>query len=308
MAGLDYSNTILIVKPVGPAALEALRSEPNAGRLFSFQYPGFDSTISLPEQSGSRECTPFILPPPEIQLHLKFDPIPKNPQRGFVFGSKEKTCDILLLDKTSPGRASSGISGEHFCIEFNWNSGYTLVNNISRSGTRILIKDGVRSLESGIKRALFPEEQTRIQVGALEFDIIFPVRDQYQNVSYERNWEIFKARCLGSDPNVDGLNLETKRKITEFVAIVQGQKGERYKINDEIGAGDFGIVRKAVREGDATLFAAKVFSKQTAKPTMEIELMEQINHVRPDPDFYSRTYTDISLRNILSNTRMKSER
>lgn len=183
MAGFDHSNTIFVLKPVGPVALEALRSEPNSGRLFSFYYPDFNGTTSLSQQSGSRECTPYVVPPPEIQLHLKFDPIPKNPQRGFVFGVKEAICDIVLLDNPIPGRENSyGISGQHFCISFNWDSGYAIVNNISRAGTGILapsVRNGLQQLEQGGKRALFPGEQTRIRVGALEFDIVFPVRKQY---------------------------------------------------------------------------------------------------------------------------------
>ena len=201
MAGFDHSNTIFVLKPVGPAALEALRSGPNASRLFSFHYPDFDS---LPENSRSRKCTPYVIPPPEIQLHLKFDPIPKDPLRGFVFGVQEEECDVVL--------ASYGISRQHFYIGFNWNSGYAIVNNISRAGTKIFVpsKDGVQRLKQGENRALFPGEQIKIRVGSIEFDIVFPVRDQYQNRLYQWNWENFRARCLGTNPNMDGLNLDSK--------------------------------------------------------------------------------------------------
>lgn len=83
---------------------------------------------------------------------------------------------------------------------------------------------------------------------------------------------------------------------------MKGRKGEKYEVDDEIGAGDFGIVGKAVREGEQTLFAATVFSSK------KIELMEQMSHGRPSNVSFSRTCTDGSLENIIPNTRMKSER
>lgn len=104
-----------------------------------------------------------------------------------------------------------------------------------------------------------------------------------------------------------GLNLESGEEITKFVCR-RGRGGKTYVFGDEIGAGEFGIVREAVRDEDALLFAAKNFMKETVKPFLEIELMKQIDHVRPYPDSPSQTRTDTSLRNISSDTRMKFKR
>ena len=311
MAGFDHSNTILVLTPVGPDASEALRSKPNASRLFSLHYPGSDSTTSLSEHSESRECTPYVVPPPQIQLHLKVDPIPKNPLRGFVFGVEETICDIVLLENPIPGRENSfGISRQHFGIGFNWTSGYAVVNGISRAGTTIVapsIKDGLQHLKQGVKRALYPGEQTRIRAGALEFDIVYPVRDLSQRQLYQRNWAFFKAKCLGAPPKMDTLNLESTQEITNIVCR-RGKGGGTYKIQGEIGAGVFGVVREAVRDGDGALFAAKDFIKETVKPFLEIKMIKQIDHVRPYLDSHLQTCTDVSPRNISSNTRTNSKR
>lgn len=187
MAEFDHSKTILVVKPVGQAALEALRSGLNANRLVSFQFS--DSFHEETTSRASRECTPYILPPPEIQLHLRFDPKPQRSQRGFVFGIKAQTCDVVLLDNPDPNN-SYGISGEHFYLDFNWDSGYVRLNNISRFGTRIeapSIENGYQHLKRNQRRMLVPGEQTRIGVGSLKFDIFFPVRNDHQRRLYRQH-------------------------------------------------------------------------------------------------------------------------
>ena len=96
-----------------------------------------------------------------------------------------------------------------------------------------------------------------------------------------------------------GLEIESEEELTRFV-LLQGGEGGMYKVGDEIGAGVFGVVRKAVRARDGALFAAKLFMKETAKPTLEIELMRQMKHVRRPPDFHSRTHTDTSQDHIVN--------
>lgn len=103
MAAIDHSNTILIVKPVGPAALDALRSEHNTSRLMSFYFEDGASNISRYEDPRSRECTRYVSRPLEMELHMKFDPKPKDATQGFVFGADEtdddeKLCDVVLLE------------------------------------------------------------------------------------------------------------------------------------------------------------------------------------------------------------------
>ena len=105
MAEFDYSNTILIVKPVGPAATASLRSEHNTNRLKSFHFEDGVSRVSGYDDSRSRECTPYISRPPELQLHLQFDPGPKNATQGFFFETDEKKCDTQLLEKSDPDKS-----------------------------------------------------------------------------------------------------------------------------------------------------------------------------------------------------------
>ena len=118
MAKFDYSNTILIVKPVGPDASALLRSEYNTERLILFHFADCISSISGYNKSRSRECTPYVSRPPELELHLQFDPGPKDASQGFVFGTDEEKCDVQLLENPDPDN-KYGISRQHFCIDFN---------------------------------------------------------------------------------------------------------------------------------------------------------------------------------------------
>lgn len=129
MPKVDLSDTILVIKPVGS---NALQSKHNADRLTLF-YPYSElSTFTEGDDSKTRESTPFIPPPMEVELHLKFSPLPRDPARGFTFGADPKSCDIVLLHK-----GARSVSREHFCIDFNWESGYMRLNNIDRFGTGI---------------------------------------------------------------------------------------------------------------------------------------------------------------------------
>ncbi len=107
MAESDYSSTILIVKPVGPDAINALRAEHNADRLVTFQFEDSVSNITEYDDARSRECTPYVSRPPEPQLHLKFDPKPRDATRGFIFGSDESKCDVQLLNGRKLGSVAS---------------------------------------------------------------------------------------------------------------------------------------------------------------------------------------------------------
>ena len=290
MAEIDHSNTILIVKPVGPAALNALRSERNTSRLMSFHFEDGASNVSRYEDPRSRESTPYVSRPPEIELHLKFHPKPKDPTRGFVFGTDddketEKKCDVVLSENPDPDpQKKYGISRQHFCIDFNWKSGFLRLNNISRYGTGMRapsIKNGQRLLKSNNMHMLHPAEQTRVQVGSLAFDLFFPERGIHQR-QYELNWEAFAENCGHAVPKLGGLGIEPQRDITRFL-VRRESRHNTYFFHDEIGKGEFGSVCKASDHRTAELFAAKQFTTRKpgwdARAYLEIAISQTVTHV-----------------------------
>ena len=209
MAEFDYSNTILVVKPVGPDAAASLRSEHNTNRLMSFHFEDGVSSVSGYDDSRSRECTPYVSRPPELELHLQFDPEPKDATQGFVFGIDKKKCDVQLLENPDPDPDNKyGISRQHFRIDFNWKSGFLRLNNMSpTNGTGMSapsVKNGFQSLKYNNMHMLHPAEQTKVRVGTLVFEI-FPFRGRCQQC-FRRKLSILRFPISGDLWNVDEVN------------------------------------------------------------------------------------------------------
>lgn len=73
----------------------------------------------------------------DVHLALSLGPGPKDVSKGFVFGSDPETCDVLLA-----GDKHSGISGNHFSINVDWQTGNPLITSLTpnegSTGIRIL--------------------------------------------------------------------------------------------------------------------------------------------------------------------------
>lgn len=132
MVEFDYSNTILIVKPVGSDAIASLRSDHNTNRLMLFHFEEDVSRVLGYDDLRSRECISYVSRPPELELHLQFDLEPKDVTQGFVFETDKKKCDVQLLKNLDLDPDNRyGISRQHFRIDFNWKSGFLRLNNMS---------------------------------------------------------------------------------------------------------------------------------------------------------------------------------
>ena len=167
------------MKPVGPDATASLRSDHNTIRLMSFHFEEGVSRVSGYDDSRSRECTPYVSRPPELELHLQFDREPKDATQGFVFGTDKKRCDVQLLENPDPDPDNRyGISRQHFRIDFNWKSGFLRLNNMSpTNGTGMSapsVNNGNQMLRYNNMHMLHPLDQTKVRAGTLVFEISFP--------------------------------------------------------------------------------------------------------------------------------------
>ena len=286
MAEFDYSNTILIVKPVGPDAAASLRSKHNINRLKSFHFEDGISSVAEHDDIRSRECTPYVSRPPELELHLQLDLGPDDAAQGFVFGTDKEKCDVQLLENPDPDPDNKyGISRRHFRIDFNWDSGFLRLNNISsQNGTGMKapsVNNGFQSLKYNNMHMLHPAEQTKVLVGTLVFEFCFPARGKHQR-QYDRNWEAFRAKYGKAIPMIGRLGIQSTLEITPFV---QRRKGRRstYLLHGEIGTGQFGIVCKASEHRTGELYAAKQFTTRKpgwdAKAYLEIAISQDVTHV-----------------------------
>ncbi|KAI9679844.1 MAG: hypothetical protein M1817_004858 [Caeruleum heppii] len=237
MAEADYSQTILIVRAEEPNASEAFHLPHNAHRLVSCHFSDGAGSVQEDTEASSREVTPYVPRTRLPELRVNFDPKPIDPTRGFVFGSNKQLCDIVL-DETN----AHGISGRHFYIDFNWESGILRINNFSKYGTEIRAHSIGRHpiiLKGRAMRMLHPTEQTFISAGDTRLALFIPDRGEYQS-EYEHNWEQFRTECQNLPPELRQLDLHSLAS-TQQVARRKGLHGT-YLLYDEIGRGEFGTV------------------------------------------------------------------
>ncbi|MCJ1460214.1 hypothetical protein MMC28_010593 [Mycoblastus sanguinarius] len=224
----------------------------------SFHFEDGDTIDSGYDDSRSRECTPYVSRPPELELHLQFDPGPKDATQVFVFGTDEEDCDVKLLENPDKNNRY-GISRQHFLIDFNWNSGFLRLNNMSSTNgtgmTAPSVNNGFQSLKYNNMHMLHPAEQTRVQVGTLVFEICFPARGKHQR-QHDRNWDIYRRSHQG--------------------------RRNAYLLHGDIGTGQFGFVRTASDPRTGELFAAKQFVTRKpgwdAKAYLEVAISQDITH------------------------------
>lgn len=286
MARLDPSNTIVVIKPLDPTSAELLDCEQNKDRLKHVHYHEPLSTLLWEDDPTTRECTPYAPPRPEIEFHLGFDPEPKDYTRGFVFGSDSRICDVVLksgLDDDPKKR--SGISRQHFLLDFNWDTGVVLIQNLSQYGTGVLAPsadNGYEMFKHEKRRMLISSEQTKIYAGSAQFEIRFPPRNESQQQLYSKNWEAFRNKHMKAAPTLSRLHFQSTPQRTPFVARRQG-RNHTYQLQDPIGGGNFGVVCKATDYGTGSVFAAKEFKSNTPdwkdRARKEVALSLKMRHV-----------------------------
>jgi hypothetical protein len=278
MATADHLQTVFIITAVGPDAAEAMHLPHNAHLLQSVHNDVIGSGYEAEIASASREATPYFSRPSKPELHVKFDLMPKDRSRGFIFGSDDEVCDFLLDNSNA-----RGISGRHFSIDFNWDSGFLRVTNLSRLGTYVeapSIGERAIKLKGNERRMHPPAEVTKISVGAVDLELRVPNRGNYQG-EYDKNWIAYRRKFQDAIPGIQQLNIQPS-KSTKVIIRRKGLKNI-YLLHQEIGRGEYGTVHKATDYYTGDLFAAKQFiakgSRWDDKAKSEIGIIQKVSHV-----------------------------
>jgi hypothetical protein len=277
MASADHSQTIFIINPVGRYAADAAKAlhlPHNAHLLKSVYNDG--SAYEAEIGAASRGATPYFSRASEPEFHVKFE-VPKDPSRGFVFGRDQQVCDFWLDESNT-----LGISGQQFSIDFNWDSGFLRVTNLSRHGTVVdapSIGRDVR-LKGNERRMLPPAEVTRISAGAVDLEFSIPDRGEGQG-EYEENWVAYRRKFQNAVPGIQQLDIQSS-KSTKLILRREGLK-DAYLLHEEIGRGEYGMVHKATDYRKGNLYAAKEFFAKGSdwydKAKSEIEIIQNMSHV-----------------------------
>ena len=112
---------IMTLEAVSPTAERAWNRPQNQDRCL----PASEFVVDI----SSRESTPAV-GQPGSQIQLTFDDKPKDLEKGFVFGSDPRICDVFL------GERGAGFSGQQFCITFN-ERGDVIFKNTSRKKVQV---------------------------------------------------------------------------------------------------------------------------------------------------------------------------
>ncbi len=236
---------------------------------------------------SSRESTPAV-GQPVSQIQLTFDDKPKDLEKGFVFGSDPRICDVFL------GERGAGFSGQQFCITFN-ERGEVIFKNKSRKEVQVNYNGEAPHFRSQFTWILFDTYQNiKITLGKeddLIFKIKWPKHGTYR-AEYEAHRNAYFEERRNAFPPLSQLDMETQQPTAMPTAQHSprqkspGQESPRqkppgqepiYLLEEELGHGGFGTVYKAVDVSTGDVHAAKKFHHGDWKK--EVDILMSLSHV-----------------------------
>lgn len=265
MASIDFATTVILIN--GNEAEPAFTlPHNNSFRIYD------DETSGERIHSRDREGTPFVRLR-KTWLVLTTTRKPFDPLVGWVFGSDDELCD-LVLDVNS----AQGVSGKHFRIDHDWESRSVILTNMSRHGTKLISPSiGFRGkmISGSSTWRIRPDEQTTIEAGGSSITVEVPRRGVCQG-EYDENLEAYYREVQEAVPQVGRLGFHGSLIETPLVA-----RGERtqsqYVLQEEIGRGAYGIVYKAFDPSTERVYAVKKLLNEHSPA--EINILQKVSHV-----------------------------
>jgi hypothetical protein len=218
----------------------------------------------------SREPTPAPGPSPEQanyysadRILLRLDKPPKDPTRGWQFGTDPRFCDYLLGH-----RGTNGISSRQFCITITQSFWVELYDQ-SRYGTcvghdgqakHVVVKDDKRLLSYGPGAKQWEEVIIYApDAKRLAFKIEFPNHHVGRD-EYWRKLQAFVDDSRRALPSVDGLGLDSNPPTAPISRQSRTpRKLPIYLDDEEIGHGEFASVIRVIDARDGQVYATKKF-------------------------------------------------
>ena len=227
---------------------------------------------------SNRDSTP-LQPQQQIQpqLHFTFDREPRNPHKGFTFGSDDRKCDIVIGKKRR-----DAISGCHFCITVNAKD-RVILKDVSTIGTHVSYDGQGGYCRTNFQWIIFPDY----------INIIITVRPSAPTI---RSFKIKVAKYDPSNTAHQALldsylmkgqtalplslihvhNKETTMQPTGYKVPTQGH----IYIKDELLKKDgFGKVYRVKDVSSGNQYADKVFDRFPQEWKREIKILERLSHV-----------------------------
>ena len=216
-------------------------------------------------------------------LVLSFEQPPKNLERGFVFGTNPRTCDVLLNNDKD-----LGISRDHFSISFD-DHGRLLFTDFSSNGTAVafngqnqwkwrrrfswILFPDLKEISVIIKR----DWNTRNKA----FRLVLKLADHSScRQKYRMRVQAYLDASKEAMPPVNQLGVQTETSTAQpSRSWSPHSRDPIYFREKNIGEGEFGTVYKVVNVSNEKVYAMKRFRPRT-EFAREIEIMRGVKHVR----------------------------
>ena len=264
------SRLIVTLKAYGTTVERAWNRPQNRDRCL----PASESVADI----SSRESTPAV-GQPKSQIQLTFDNKPKDLEKGFMFGSDPRICDVFL------GERGAGFSGQQFCITFN-EGGEVVFKNTSRKEAQVDYNGENPHFRNQFTWILFGTyKNIKITMGEeddLIFKIKWPENREFCPAEYEANRNAYFKERRSALPPLSQLDMESQPTTavpTAQYSPRQEPPGQEpiYLLEEELGRGGFGTVHKAVDVSTGEVHAAKKFHHGDWKK--EVDILMSLSHV-----------------------------
>lgn len=227
--------------------------------------PGPDIFATDNDEEFSESGTPAPTIPPRDILRFTTEHIPRSPAAGFVFGTDQKTCDVLLhVDR------SSGISGKQFAITFT-DTGVVILRNLSRRGATIKENGGYTKLET--QRYIDDSSTVSLNIA----DLVINIEKPWVASDFGPEYDRFLTKVCSAAPDISQMRLQSSSTST-----LRAGWAPWYILGQEIGRGATGVVHKATSIHDGQVFAIKTFNSKIGipfNPWHEASMFHTLRHV-----------------------------
>lgn len=264
MASIDFTSLLVIVTPKHKRAEEAFAYPENAKRCWteniSADHTEAEELIIRKSGKASSSTTPAVY------LHLYLTLEPKNLLKGFVFGTDEDTCDVLLHRSRT-----SGISGNHFSIQIDWDSGSPVLSCLTGRGVRLKeesTRQQMRTLSRDDAQTIPPGTTLFVEViDGFELTVSCPHRGESQS-TYNEKLKEYYGRYKDAVPDMSNVTLN-RPDMTPFISrYYVGLNRGIYYTTQRMTTGDAEYDSKVFLYNTQRILAATE-NERTAEPDSE---------------------------------------
>ena len=264
MASIDFTSLLVIVTPKNKRAEAAFAFPENANRCWaenvSADRTDGEELIARESSKASASATPAVY------LHLYLTLEPKNLLKGFVFGTDEDSCDVLLHRSRS-----SGISGNHFSIQIDWDSGSPMISCLTGRGVRLKeegTRQQMRTLSRDDAQTIPPGATLFVEViHGFELTVSCPDRGKIQS-TYDEKLKTYYGRYKHAVPDMSNVTLN-RPDLTPFISrYYVGLNGGIYYTAQRMTTGDAEYDSKVFLYNTQRIPAATE-NERTAEPESE---------------------------------------